>query len=242
MPDQIRKWALSGIGISVIAGIILSILSPYQTGQFSFSFRLLYWTGLCFIGGLGAGVFEPLARKTGISSTGIPRVIGQSVTASLAVSACLLALDKYRGVHIEPRDAFILFGFVWVVSITIASIAHLAEKANMPSELSKQRAQIYDRLKPALRRGEIYALMAEDHYVRVITSNGDELILMRLSDAVKELADLRGLLVHRSWWVAEAAVKTAKKTDGKITLELLTGQTVPVSRSKAKIVKEAGWI
>ncbi len=101
---------------------------------------------------------------------------------------------------------------------------------------------MYERLKPSLRSAEIYALMAEDHYVRVYTSNGEDLILMRLSDAIKEVGDLKGLSVHRSWWVAEGGVKAAKKSDGKIILELHSGQVAPVSRSNQKQVKQSGWI
>lgn len=134
-----------------------------------------------------------------------------------------------------------LFGFVWVISIVISGIAHLAERAAKPGHVVETRAAIFERLKPRLRQSQLYALSAEDHYVRVITSKGDELVLMRLTDAVKELGHLTGLQVHRSWWVAEAGVKTVKKTDGKISLELHSGQTAPVSRTNNKIVREAGW-
>jgi len=243
LPENIRNWALSGIGISLIAGIIFSILAPYQTGQFSFLFRLIYWTGLCFVGGLGASVFEPLARKIGIDPSGIVLVLGQSLTASMAVTACLAGLDIYLGGLVQPQNLFLLFCLVWVISITIASIAYMADKASSPvSAQLEQRPPIFDRLKPALRHSEIYALMAEDHYVRVITSKGEELVLMRLSDAIKELGNVKGIAVHRSWWVAEAGVKSSKKSDGKISLELHTGQIAPVSRSNTKSVRAARWI
>lgn len=70
----------------------------------------------------------------------------------------------------------------------------------------------------------------------------DELILMRLSDAIAETAPLARLSPHRSWWTAENGVSRVIRKDGKLIITLKTGQSVPVSRNKAKAVKEAGWI
>lgn len=49
----------------------------------------------------------------------------------------------------------------------------------------------------------------EDRYLRIHTDGGSDLILMRLRDAVGELAGADGLQVHRSFWVARAAVRAA---------------------------------
>jgi len=242
LSDKYRKFALSGIGISIIAGFILAVLGPYQTGQFPLYFRLIYWTGLCFVGALGASIFLPLANKFGKSPNVIATAFGQSFTATLAVFVCLVALDYFRSDAINIPRLLILFGLIWIISIVIASIAHLAENAGQSAQKPEKRPAIFERLKPELRQGEIHALMAEDHYVRVITSKGEDLILMRLSDAVKELGAIKGLPVHRSWWIAEAGVKSVKKSDGKINIELHGGQTAPVSRSNSKAVKEAGWV
>ena len=64
---------------------------------------------------------------------------------------------------------------------------------------------------------------------------------MRLSDAVTELEGLEGAQVHRSWWVARDAVTGARRGDGRATLEVEGGLTVPVSRRYARALREAGW-
>ncbi|MFX8624480.1 LytTR family DNA-binding domain-containing protein, partial [Acinetobacter baumannii] len=71
-----------------------------------------------------------------------------------------------------------------------------------------------ERLPLKLRGAEIYAVEAEDHYLRLHTSRGSDLILMRLSDAIVELEGLEGARTHRSWWVAKGAVRDAKRGDG----------------------------
>ena len=54
-----------------------------------------------------------------------------------------------------------------------------------------------ERLPAKLRGAEIWAVQSEDHYLRLHTSLGQELILMRLSDAVAELEGVEGVGVNR---------------------------------------------
>lgn len=98
-----------------------------------------------------------------------------------------------------------------------------------------------ERLPLRLRGADLWAVEAEDHYLRLHTSRGQDLILMRLADAVAELDGLEGAQVHRSWWVARAALTDVKLGDGRATLTLKDGAQVPVSRTYAKALREAGW-
>jgi len=88
---------------------------------------------------------------------------------------------------------------------------------------------------------DLLCLQAEDHYVRVYTAVGDDLILHRFSDSIQELDGLEGLQVHRSWWIARAAVADVIRRDRKTWLCLKNGLEVPVSRTYLAAVKEAGW-
>ena len=99
-----------------------------------------------------------------------------------------------------------------------------------------------DRLPPKLMGGAIHAVEAEDHYLRVHTSKGADLILCRLADAIAELEGIEGAQVHRSWWVARAAVSDVKRDGARVTLALPGGVEAPVSRPNVKALKEAGWI
>ena len=88
----------------------------------------------------------------------------------------------------------------------------------------------------------MWAIEAEDHYLRLHTSKGRDLILLRLADAIDELDGIEGAQVHRSWWVARDAITDAKRGDGRATLTLKDGCEVPVSRTYAKIIRDLGWI
>ena len=50
---------------------------------------------------------------------------------------------------------------------------------------------------------DIYLIAAEQHYIRVVTKLGEDMIFYRFSDAVREMDDLNstGKQIHRSFWV-----------------------------------------
>jgi DNA-binding LytR/AlgR family response regulator len=103
-------------------------------------------------------------------------------------------------------------------------------------------AKFLERLPLKLRGADVWAVEAEDHYLRLHTSKGQDLILMRLADAVSELEGIEGAQVHRSWWVARDAIADAKRGDGRATLTLKDGAEAPVSRTYARLLRERGWI
>ena len=80
-----------------------------------------------------------------------------------------------------------------------------------------------------LTLGQVIALQAEEHYVRVHAVDRNVLIYGRFSDAVSEMPKALGLRVHRSWWVADNAVAQARRGERRYRLELVNGTSVPVS-------------
>ena len=82
----------------------------------------------------------------------------------------------------------------------------------------------------------------EDHYLRVHTALGSDLILLRMRDAVSELDGLEGVLVHRSWWVARSAVRAVERDGRSLRLILPDGLVAPVARTMVPVLKNAGWL
>jgi DNA-binding LytR/AlgR family response regulator len=64
---------------------------------------------------------------------------------------------------------------------------------------------------------------------------------MRMRDAIDELEGVRGLQVHRSWWVANDAVERVERDGDRLRLRLVNGLVVPVARSQTGAVKAQGW-
>ena len=226
---------------SVIAGGILTVMAPYGTQALSALPRALYWVGFCMAGGMGAAAFDRFSQNNRHGKTLMRRAFWQSLGATLSVSVCLIGLLLYLNGDI-PLSYYGQIPFkIWIISILICGAA-LSLRRDEVSNPEAKRPAIFDRIKPALRKAKIYALSAEDHYVRVHTSKGDDLILMRLTDAIDEVVPISGLSPHRSWWVAEDAVNDIIRADGKHKISLKNDLMAPVSRGRVKILHEAGWL
>ncbi len=239
--NNLMKSFLPLILTSAIAGLILAILAPLGTHYFSFLKRIIFWVGLCIAGGFGAGIVNGIATRLGWILKEEVISFGQSIGATISVSLVYFLIFPPNTL----QSGLVTILYIWVISCVISGVGYLLNRQNTYKNSTPQkndRATLFDRLPPKLRQADIYAISAEDHYVRVHTSQGDEMILMRLSDAIKETSPLIGVIPHRSWWVAEQGVEKVERKDGKIKLLLRNSVTVPVSRNGSKTVKQAGWI
>jgi DNA-binding LytR/AlgR family response regulator len=97
------------------------------------------------------------------------------------------------------------------------------------------------RLSARRRAAKLIAIEAEDHFVRVHTDIGSELVAMRFSQALDELSRAYGYRLHRSWWVAADAIEGVRWRRGSGEVRLAGGIVAPVSRSYAAALKSAGW-
>jgi hypothetical protein len=83
-------------------------------------------------------------------------------------------------------------------------------------------------------RGAILSVSGSNHYVEVRTDKGQASVLLRFSDALRELDAVPGLQVHRSHWVADAAVDSVRRDGHRTFVVLTTGEELPVSRTYAR--------
>jgi hypothetical protein len=105
------------------------------------------------------------------------------------------------------------------------------ERAGDTPPVAAPASPLLSRLPPTIGN-DIVALSAQEHYTEVHTSRGSTLILMRFADAmIAAEAVTSGTRVHRSHWVARAAVNGVEGDGERMILCLSNGMKVPVSRS-----------
>lgn len=85
-------------------------------------------------------------------------------------------------------------------------------------------------------RGRLLALQAEDHYVRVFTDKGSELLHYRFADAIRD-ANIVGVRTHRSFWAAKHAAIELDHEAHRHKLRLTNGMSIPVSRTYLESVR-----
>ena len=100
---------------------------------------------------------------------------------------------------------------------------------------------LLDRL-PLDQRAPLVSLSVEDHYVRVRTTKGETMVLLRLGDAIRETTGVDGLQVHRSHWVALDHVQAARREADRAVLTLAHGPDIPVARSYIPAIRDAGLL
>jgi hypothetical protein len=169
--------------------------------------------------------------------------IAVGVTVPMTV-VIVLAAVLVRHVSVGWNFAFEVVPQVFLVSLAMTALAFLVRRPPTATHAAPTGApppKFLSRLPDRLKGAELFAVQAEDHYLRLHTSAGQDLILMRLSDAIAELEGIEGAQTHRSWWVARAAVAGAERGEGRATLTLKDGAEVPVSRGFARLLREAGW-
>ncbi len=166
--------------------------------------------------------------------------------ALISVPVTLVLMIFFNSAPWQLIYLLMQYAYVLVISLIVTSAAYLLDllqdKDAGDNDDRDPIAGFLERLPVKFRTAELYAISSEDHYLRVHTSLGEELILMRLADAVRELSKVDGLQVHRSWWVAKTGVTDEKKADGRSFLILPTGTEVPVSRSYRTKAKDVGLI
>ncbi|WP_169054210.1 LytTR family DNA-binding domain-containing protein [Nitratireductor sp. XY-223] len=79
-------------------------------------------------------------------------------------------------------------------------------------------------------KGALLRVEAQEHYVIINTTEEQRMVLGRFSDIVALLPGALGMQVHRSHWVAGAAVSSVFTEKRNMKLRLRNGDVVPVSR------------
>lgn len=237
---------LKALVVGALAGLFLSFVGALETGRLPLPIRLAYWMPL-MLGGTVVGLLLSWAvgkiprARTNTWAFGALLAFVIALPITLIVWGYTRLLFATNGPPLGP-----LFGSVLMISAAMTALMILVTAPGRvthaaPDGGAVQRVRFLDRLPPKLKGAVLYAVSAEDHYLRLHTSKGADLILMRLSDAIAELDGLEGAQTHRSWWVAKDAVESARRDGDKMVLTLKGGAEAPVSRPNVRPLREAGW-
>lgn len=236
LSGDVRTWAALGL-LSLVVGLI----GPFGTFGLPVMARLTYWTavvlGTAVVGTLVAGTLEQVFEQR------LPRLIAAAVAGAISGIPIVMAVALVNilafGPWFQPVDLLQLGLYCMLIAAAVTVLSAVFEqRRTMPTEMVTTPA-LLDRL-PLPQRGRLLHLAVADHYVEVVTDRGKALLLLRLSDAIRETAPVRGLQVHRSHWVALDAVRRTSRQAGRPVLELENGTIVPVSRSFMAETRAAG--
>lgn len=239
---------MRGFGIAVSAGVVLALTGAFGSDGAPLWLRFAYWIPMMIFGGLWGHLCSLLVQRwVDLDERPWLTVVALTLVISGPLAVVVWAVTGFVfGDGLMPLSALpYLVLPVGTVTATVSAVSVFVTKANPvqthAAAAGAAPARFLDRLPPKLRGAAIRAVQAEDHYLRIHTDRGSDLILMRLADALAELEGLEGAQTHRSWWVARDAVREVARGDGRAVLTLDGGLSAPVSRRYAKALREAGW-
>jgi LytTr DNA-binding domain len=239
-----RQWSTpraKHTGAVLALGLLLGFLGPFGSQQaFDRPARYAFWFGLTLFGYACVLVAFVLVEAA-------PRLARLAAPARIILAALISSVPQtlatawtfslvQPGRRFAPADLAALFVAVLAIQLIFALVAFAVGRPMHAPPIARSSPKFLDKLPPHLA-GDLIALEAQDHYLKVHTDRGAHMMLMRLSDAAAELSEEQGLQVHRGWWVANDAVASA----GKSQLHLRNGLVVPVSRTYLQAVRSRGW-
>lgn len=233
---------------AVVVGAFLAFIGAFGSGDMPMGLRIPFMVAISMVGTvLGQCAYMAVERIPWVAArwwrVGPLAGLAMFLPMGLFVwSAVGLVEGPGRGFDVIELPSY--FGVSLVTSLFFCvTVAWAHTLVPQPDEgATPTPPKFLERLPLKLRGAEVWAVEAEDHYLRLHTSKGQDLILMRLADAVAELDGIEGMQVHRSWWVARDAIADARRGDGRAVLTLKDGATVPVSRTYAGELRDRNWI
>lgn len=171
------------------------------------------------------------------------RIMAAAVTAFGVANYISLvniaALPDYPTDWVQRLATFgIALVIAGLISFAISWFIAPPKSETMPQP---DRPALLDRLAHN-KRGPLVSLHAEDHYVRVETTKGSELILIHLADPIELAHPTQGTRIHRSHWVVNTQVTDYIKEGDVWSVILSNGQSAPISRGYRNDAIQAGLI
>ncbi|MCK0127272.1 LytTR family transcriptional regulator DNA-binding domain-containing protein [Erythrobacter sp. F6033] len=249
------------LSIMTVIGVVLAFVGPFGSFAEPLAYRLVSWVSFAWI---GYAIYSPMSWVVDrlYAWLELPRpllwVFGV-VLATIPMTAIVWSMGFLpRPVPLPSLEqALSSYFYVFLVGGGITAFFYMieargehGEAAAVPPIAPETASPVPDPILtnplieqlPAELGSDIIALEMEDHYVRVHTALGSELVLMRLRDATVHVAEIEGQQVHRSWWVARHAVEDVVRDGRNIRLKLPREVEAPVSRANVAALREAGWI
>jgi hypothetical protein len=237
-----RSPALRWTACAVAAGVVMGALGPFGSyANGGLLVRCAYWVAAMLVAQVvyGAALLSVMriAPVGSLARWPVLVVAGLLASAPEALATRTLAFRLWPALARNGPDWPMWFAQTATIGmIATAGVALIVWRKTAPvHDGATSRAPV----EPL--SGDVLALQMEDHYVRVHTPAGSELILMPLGQAIERVR-AEGLRTHRSWWIARHAVVAIDGSPRAMRLRLSNGVVAPVARSAVVHLKAAGWL
>lgn len=241
----LRQYILQIALVILAFGFVFSILGVYGSHQLPFYIRFIFWTVTMATGILATIAIMPvLVKRMMREQHPVAHVAVAALLSSIPVTLVITFFNPTFNFNSSFKVWGLQFGYVLIVSLIVGGIGYpflkkIGAYGDIEASVDTDVDVFLKRLPLKFQSAELYGFSAEDHYLRVYTSKGEALILLRFADAMRDVSNAEGLQVHRSWWIMKSGVVDTRIEAGKRLLILKSETKVPVSRTYLKNAKQA---
>ena len=263
-PNLVQERLLLVFWTLVLAGVLARLGTP-GADLAGWLGRYAFWTVHVGVGLLlTAGIMRLLQSRLEITRPSLGLLVGAGMLGAVAFAPLALMLDALGGelgwTEVDADEAGLamallselaalapLFVAMWLVvqlpilvALRAALRAETASAAPAAEEpMTDADGGILSKLPPALG-DEVISVEADLNYVHVATRLGKTMLLYSLRQAAADLGE-QGLLIHRSVWIATAAVTRVKRNGPRLLVRLENGRELTVSRRRqAEVIAQFG--
>lgn len=238
-----REWAVD-LGVATAVGVFFGLVGPFGS-YFNGppASRVLHFVVCFWVGGL---IFGTLIRLSLAGARRVNAPVWLTLTVAVLAGGGLLSVFVgWLGALLWPVLKGVLTPVDWysqslVLSapvLTFMVVRRVLRKPVPPPPVPSEIGVAPVDLAP-----DVLCLRMEDHYVRVHTQAGSRLVEGPFERVIAGLGGVEGMRVHRSWWVARAAVVGVVADGRNLRLALRGDLSAPVSRASVARLREAGWL
>ena len=227
-------WLREVSAALVVTGLF-TITGAFATGRdFALIPRFFYWLVIVSVAAASFHLAVYWCLRGGLYTLRerAMRVAAGAFLGSFAPAAVIVLMER----TVRPQsgsEAWFIWLPAWLIG-TVVCFMRFMPPAWQVAKLEESRTVEPQRI-PFLRRlpaeagYDLVSISAEDHYLRVVTSETVEMIKLPFSTAMAELRYYPGERIHRSHWVATASVRSLDKAGRGHVMRLESGDTLPVS-------------
>jgi hypothetical protein len=244
-PADAKRVSRDGLGLAlaIYAALIViaSLSGAFGTHRIDLGPRIAFWTALILWNAMKWHTWLSLLSKR------------EGWTLAIAFGAFVLNLTLPFETRIalgvtpaQPWDEYLRI-YLSAVAISLVSgvACTVAVRYFRPARQStpEQPLAAGNSRPLGVDEGQLWAIEAEDHYVRLLLADGRApLFSGRFGDALAQVAHIDGCRIHRGRWVADAAVAGVEREGRGWRIVLPDGRRLTVSASHVGSIRERGWI
>ena len=216
--------------LQTLLPMVLFVLGHLALQQWGWFERRNAWLQLAGSGLAGVLLFTPVGLL--LDALLLTDAAGLDATSPVLP----LLLEEFTNIAPPAVLAWMAINAPWVVGFRLQRLA--AEPTLDPAPVTSKPGFL-QQASPRLT-GELIYLKAELHYLLVVSSDGQALVLYNLRDAIAELSPSLGFQCHRSYWVNANHIHALTRDGRQGKLTMSNGEEVPVSRTRMRQLEAEG--